>query len=149
MGDVMNPLIVFPFKNMQTIVDLVASAPAKARAIQNVTGMCFFDSTEVTDMLAHLTSFGVVKQTEQGWMREETQKKSEHGNFRDRFLKDTETLLKSLGTTPKTVVNLVEETKLSEELIQNYLSFLAEITKHGVISRKSGTITPVWGLVSD
>ena len=145
----MNPLSVFPFKSMQTIIDLVASAAAKVRAIQNATGMCFFDSTEVTDMLAHLTSFGSVKQTEQGWMREEAQKKSEYGKFRDRFLTDTEALLKSLGTTPKTVADLVEETKLSEDLIQNYLSFLAEITKHGVISRKSGTITSVWGLVPD
>ncbi len=149
MGDVMNPLTVFPFKNMQAIVDLVASAPAKVRAIQNATGMCFFDSTEVTDMLAHLTSFGCVKQTDQGWILEKAQKKSEYGKFRDRFLTDTKALYKSLGTNPKTVAGLVEETKLSEDLIQNYLSFLAEITKHGVISRKSGTITPVWSLVSD
>ena len=145
----MNPLIVFPYKNMQTIVELVASQPAKVRAIQNATGMCFFDSTEVSDMLCHLTSYGSIIQTEEGWIRKESNKKCKYGTFRERFLTDAETLLRALGAQPKTIDELVKETALSEELIQRYLSFLSNITKNGVITRMNDNPVPSWGLASD
>ena len=99
----MNPLKAFPFKNMPLIVDLIKEGEVGVRHIAAVTGMCSFDSTEVSDMLVFLTAFGRVEHTEDGWLIHPENEEAEYDRFRQRYLKTPEAILKKLSTKAKTV----------------------------------------------
>jgi len=133
----MNPLNAYPFKKMQMIVDLIAEGEISVRQIAAATGMCSFDSTEVSDMLAHLTTFGRVEQTNDGWVIHPEDKESVYERFRQRHLKTVEAILAKLSAEAKTTNELSQETSLSKETVDLFLPFLADITRLGVISRCS------------
>ncbi|MFX1299819.1 MAG: hypothetical protein ACFFAL_01250 [Promethearchaeota archaeon] len=133
----MNPLNAFPYKNMLMIVDLIADGEIGVRQIAAVTGMCSFDSTEVADMLAHLSTFGRVELTDDGWIIHPEEHESVYERFRTRHIETAEATLKQLSTEAKTVAELSKETNLPKETIELFLPFLADISRLGVISRCS------------
>jgi len=133
----MNVLQVFPFKTMPLIVDLIEEGETSIGAIRSSTGMCSFDSTEVSDMLAYLTSFGRVRPNDDGWTIQKVDEEANYDRFRKAFLKDAAAILSQLSDEPKSVNQLSQETGLPTELVDLYLPFLAEITRLGVISRCS------------
>ena len=133
----MNPLDTFPYKNMQKIVNLITEGEIGVRQIAAVTGMCSFDSTEVADMLAYLSTFGRVELTDDGWIIHREEHESVHERFRTRHIETAEAILKQLSTEAKTVSELSKETNLSKETIELFLPFLADISRLGVISRCS------------
>ncbi len=144
----MDPLTIFPFKNMKIIAKLVSNDEGTMGRIQTATGMCVFDSTEVSNMLAYLTSFGIVHQTEAGWSITANDLPFEKGMFREIFLEDAVTLLTSLTNTPKTPEQLSKETKLSLDRVGTYLPFLAEITQYGLIVQNPENFGGLWELAS-
>ena len=140
----MNPLTVFPYKNMRMIVDLIAEGEIGVRQIAALTGMCSFDSTEVADMLAYLSTFGSVEHTDDGWVIHPEDDESVYERFRTRHIETAEAILKQLSTEAKTVAELTKETNLSNETIELFLPFLAEISRLGVISRCSTDWPITW-----
>lgn len=144
----MNPLLAFPYKNMIKIVELVSQEEVTAAPIQRATGMCHFDSTEVSDMLSYLTTFGRVKKIEEGWIIEKTELKAKYGSFRKNYLKDAEDILKTLTDTPKSTEEIANEADKDIKMVELYLPFLEEITKYGLISRVQGKFRASWQLVS-
>ena len=136
----MNPLTKFPYKNMQVIAELLSKGKASVSDIQFESGHCYFDSTEITDMLSYLTTFGKVKSTDSGWIREPTGQQGKYGNFREHYLNDARDILESTTDEPKTVKQIAEETKKTSEAVELYLPFLEKITKYGVISRTKGRL---------
>ncbi len=145
----MNALVEFPFKNMPIIVNLLEDAEVSVREIASATGMCNVDSTEVSDMLAFLTTFGRVESTEQGWIIHKLEEKAQYERFRKAFLKDVITLLSKLSINAKTVELLSQETNLSIQTVDSYLSFLKDITRLGVIGRCSTTYPTTWCRISE
>jgi hypothetical protein len=125
---------------MQMIAELLSKGKASVSDIQFESGYCYFDSTEVTDMLSYLTTFGKVKSTDKGWIREDTEQKAKYGTFRVHYLNDARDILESTTKEPKTVEQIVEETKKTSEAVELYLSFLEKITKYGVFSRTKGRL---------
>ncbi|MFX0063325.1 MAG: hypothetical protein ACFFC7_14205 [Candidatus Hermodarchaeota archaeon] len=144
----MNPLLAFPYKNMLKIVELVSQEEVTAAPIQRATGMCHFDSTEVSDMLSYLTTFGRVKKIEEGWIIEKTELKAKYGSFRKNYLKDAEDILKTLSDTPKSSEEIASEADKDIKMVELYLPFLEEITKYGLISRVQGKFKASWHLAS-
>lgn len=140
----MNPLETFPFKNMRTIVDLVTEGEVGVREIAAATGMCSMDSTEVTDMLVYLTTFGRVEFTDNGWTIDPMDEDAVYDRFRQRYLESTEVILTQLSEEAKSVEQLSNETNLSKDTVEMYLPFLADITRLGVISRCSTTYPITW-----
>ncbi|MFW9830995.1 MAG: hypothetical protein ACFFD8_04410 [Candidatus Thorarchaeota archaeon] len=138
----------FPFKNMPTIVDLLADGEVGIREIAATTGMCSFDSREVSDMLAYLTSFGRVTYSETGWSIQPPEEKSTYEQFRLHYINELTKILNKLSTSTKTVEHLSQETGLPKDAVNRYLSFLAEVTRLGVISRCSTTYPVTWCAVS-
>jgi hypothetical protein len=145
----MNPLEAFPFKKMGIIVDLIADGEANLSRIRSATGMCRFDSTEVSDMLAFLTSFGRVEAQGDGWIIQKAEENSTHERFRKAFLKDAEAILTQLSDDEQAVEQVSKEIGLPEEKVALYLPFLAEITRLGVISRCSTGYPVTWCQVSE
>jgi DNA-binding IclR family transcriptional regulator len=117
------------------IVDLIAEGEIGVRQIAAMTGMCSFDSTEVADMLAYLTTFGRVEHTDDGWVIHPEADESEYARFRTRNIETAKAILEKLSIEAKTVSELSKETNLSNETIELFLPFLAEISRLGVISR--------------
>jgi hypothetical protein len=144
----MNPLETFPFKKMGTIVDLIADGEVNVSKIRSGTGMCSFDSTEVSDMLAFLTSFGRVEAHGEGWIIEKAEEESTYGRFRKAFLKDVVAVLTQLYGVEQSVEQISKETGLPNEKVERYLPFLAEITRLGVISRCSTEYPVIWCQIS-
>jgi hypothetical protein len=144
----MNPLQAFPFKNMRTIVDLIEKGDASVRQIAAMTGMCSFDSTEVSDMLSYLTTFGRVKHTRDGWVIHPEDEKSVYERFRKQYLKNVEAILSKLSAEGRIVEELSQATNLSQEMVDLYLPFLADITRLGVISRCSKEWPITWCQIS-
>jgi hypothetical protein len=140
----MNPLEAFPFKNMRTIVDLVEEGEGDVSTIRSATRMCSFDSTEVSDMLAYLTSFGRVEAEEGGWLRQKTEKKAVYERFRKSFLEAAVAILSNLTEKTKSVEQLSKETGLAPETVELNLPFLSDITRLGVISRCSTEHPVTW-----
>ena len=140
----MNPLLAFPFKNMSIIVDLVEQGEAGIIEIRSNTGMCSFDSKEVSDMLAYLTGFGRVEARGEGWIIQKAGEEAVYERFRKAFLKDAVAILSQLSDEEKSVEQLSEETSLSADRVDLYLPFLAEITRLGVISRCSTEYPMTW-----
>jgi len=142
----MSTLQSFPFKNMKIIVDLLfdhdeIGIPEIARA----TGMCSFDSREVTDMLAYLTSFGRVEESTEGWTIVKFRKGSIFGDFREAFLESMEKILRCLTPSAQTAKEIAQETQLHQDQVEEHLPFLAEITRLGVISRcSSASVSRSW-----
>jgi len=106
--------------------------------------MCSFDSTEATDMLAYLSTFGRVEHTDEGWVIHPEDDESVYERFRTRYIETAESILKQLSTEAKTVSELSKETNLSNETIDLFLPFLAEISILGVISRCSTDWPITW-----
>ncbi|MFX0078196.1 MAG: hypothetical protein ACFE8O_03065 [Candidatus Hermodarchaeota archaeon] len=144
----MNPLQAFPFTNMRMIVDLIAEGETGVRQIAAATGLCSFDSTEVSDMLAYLTTFGRVEYTNGGWVIHSEDNEAVYERFRKRYLKTVEKILEKLSTYAKTIEQLSKETGLSVETVDLFLPFLADITRLGVISRCSTEWPITWCQVS-
>ncbi len=140
----MNPLQVFPFKNMPKMVDLIAEGEVGVGAVRSATGMCGFDSTEVSDMLAYLTSFGRVETKENGWIILRAEEEAVYGRFRKAYLKAPIAILSNLSEEVKSVEQLSQETGLSVETVDLYLPFLVEITRLGVISRCATEYPVIW-----
>lgn len=126
------------------IVDLIAVGEIGVRQIAAATGMCSFDSTEVADMLAYLTTFGRVEHSEDGWVIHPEDDESEYERFRNRHIETAEAVLKQLSTEAKTLSELSKGTNLSNETIELFLPFLAEISRLGVISRCSTDWPITW-----
>jgi hypothetical protein len=145
----MNPLEAFPFKNMRIIVDLVEEGEVDVSAIRSATRMCSFDSTEVSDMLAYLTSFGRVQAEEGGWLLQKVEEKAVYERFRKSFLEVAVAILSNLTEKTKSVEQLSEDTGLAPETAKMYLPFLADITRLGVISRCSTEYPVTWCQKSD
>ncbi len=140
----MNPLEEFPFKNMRTIVELVEEGEVDVSAIRSATGLCSFDSTEVSDMLAYLTSFGRVEAEEGGWVLQNAEVEAVYERFRKSFLEAAVALLSKLAEKAKSSEQLSKETGLALETVELYLPFLADITRLGVISRCSTEYPIIW-----
>ncbi len=140
----MNPLEEFPFKNMRTIVELVEEGEVDVSAIRSATGLCSFDSTEVSDMLAYLTSFGRVEAEEGGWVLQKAEVEAVYERFRKSFLEAAVALLSKLAEKAKSSEQLSKETGLALETVELYLPFLADITRLGVISRCSTEYPIIW-----
>ena len=140
----MNPLQTFPFKNMTIIVDLIEQGEVGLSEIRSNTGMCSFDSTEVSDMLAYLTGFGRVESKEDGWIITNLGEEAVYERIRKAFLKDAVAILSQLSDEVKPVEQLVKETGLSADRVDLYLPFLAKITRLGVISRCSTDYPVLW-----
>ena len=139
----MSALQSFPFKNMPKIVNLLSGQDEIGiPEIARETGMCSFDSREVTDMLAFLTTFGRVEETRDGWAIVDNGKDSIYGDFRKAFLESIEKILCQLSTTSKSISHLAQETRVPKELVKEFLPFLEEITRLGVISRCSSASFP-------
>ncbi len=134
---------------MQIIVDLVAKGEVGISEIRSATGMCSFDSTEVSDILAYLTGFGRVEAKEEGWMIHSPETKVVYERFRKAFLEDAVLILSNLSDETKSVDKLAQETGLKPERIDLYLPFLAEITRLGVISRCSTEYPIMWCIQSE
>ena len=134
---------------MTTIVDLIADGEASISEIRSATGMCSFDSTEVSDMLAFLTSFGKVEAHENEWLIQKVEEESTHERFRKAFLKDAVEVLTKLSGVEQSVEQISTETSLPNEKVERYLSFLAEITRLGVISRCSTEYPVTWCQISE
>ncbi|MHA1838377.1 MAG: hypothetical protein ACTSYO_00235 [Candidatus Ranarchaeia archaeon] len=98
-------------------------------------------------MLAYLTTFGEVQQTEKDWIRNSTCKRAKHDQFREHFLKDAKTIFKSLTNTPKTAEQISQDTKISVDTVELYLPFLQAITQYGVITRGPEKYQRTWYLV--
>ncbi|MFX1509222.1 MAG: hypothetical protein ACFFBR_02855 [Promethearchaeota archaeon] len=145
----MNPLHVFPFKYMQIIVALLAEGEVDLSEIRSSTGMCSFDSTEVSDMLAYLTGFGRVEAQDDGWVIHKTETKAVYERFRKAFLDDAVAILTNLSTKAKPIEQLQQKTGLSAEKINLYLPFLADITRLGVIGRCSTEHPTIWCVQSE
>lgn len=145
----MNPLEAFPFKKMGVIVDLIADGEVNVSKIRAETGLCSFDSTEVSDMLAFLTSFGCVEAQGDGWIIQKADEESTYGRFRKAFLKDAVAVLTQLSGEEQTVEQISKETGLPNEKVKPYLPFLAEITRLGVISRCSMEYPVAWCQISE
>ena len=143
----MNPLTAFPFRDMRVIAEMVSKEKIPVMSIQRATGMCYFDSTEASDMLAYLSTYGQVQETEEGWKRISTNKKAKYDRIRKKFLEDAEAILNGLTETPKTVEQISEEIKKSKETIELYLPFLRDITQFGVITRGPEQYQRTWHLV--
>lgn len=126
------------------IVELIAERETGVRQIAAATGMCSFDSTEVSDMLAFLTTFGRVEHTSDGWVIHPEDEESVYDRFRQRHLKPAEAILGKLSAEAKTVNDLSQETNLSKETVNLFLPFLADITRRGVISRCSTDWPITW-----
>ena len=131
---------------MQKIVELLSKENARVKEIQNATGHCYFDSTEVTDMLSYLTAYGKIRQVDNGWILEKATTKSKHDKIRKKFLSDAEEIMKALSNSPKTVDEICHAAKKSKETVELYLPFLADITQLGVITRGPGTYDRTWKL---
>ena len=144
----MNPLEAFPFKKMSIIVDLIADGEVSVSRIRSETGMCSFDSTEVSDMLAFLTSFGCVEAQGDGWIIQKAEEESTFQRFRKAFLKDAVSILNQLTDEEQSVVQVSKQTGLPQEKVELYLPFLAEITRLGVISRCSPEYPVTWCQIS-
>ncbi|MFX0095894.1 MAG: hypothetical protein ACFFBD_29415 [Candidatus Hodarchaeota archaeon] len=144
----MNPLIAFPYKNMKKIIELISQGEISVSPIQKATGMCSLDSTEVSDMLCHLTSFGQVKKIEGKWIIEKTEYKGEYGRFRKRFLKDAIGILEGLSAVPRSIGEIANDIDKPHEIIELYLPFLEEITKLGSISRVAKKFRAAWYVLS-
>lgn len=129
---------------MTTIVDLIADGEASISEIRSATGMCSFDSTEVSDMLAFLTSFGKVEAHENKWGIQKVEEEPAYERFRKAFLQDAVAILTQLSDTGKSVEQISKEAELSNEKVDLYLPFLAEITRLGVISRCSIGYPVIW-----
>jgi len=140
----MNPLEVFPFKNMRTIVDLIEEGEVDVSMIRSATGLCRFDSTEVSDMLAYLTSFGRVEAEEGGWLLQKAEEEAVYERFRKSFLEAAVALLSKLAEKAQSSEQLSKETGLALETVELYLPFLADITRLGVISRRSTEHPIIW-----
>jgi DNA-binding IclR family transcriptional regulator len=139
----MSTLQSFPFKNMPKIINLLSvQEEIGVSEIARETGMCSFDSREVTDMLAFLTTFGRVEKTKDGWTILNVEKGSILGEFRKAFLESIEKILRQLSTASKSISQLAQETQLPKELVEEYLPFLEEITRLGAISRCSSASFP-------
>ena len=145
----MNPLEAFPFTNMGIIVNLIANGEVNVSEIRSATGMCSFDSTEVSDMLAFLTSFGRVEAQGDGWIIHRGSEKSTYQRFRKAFLKDAVAILTRLSEEEQSVDQISKETGVSEDKVELYLPFLAEITRLGVISRCATDYSVTWCQVSE
>lgn len=140
----MNPLKAYPFKNMRTVVYLIEKGKVSVNEIRSSTGMCSFDSTEVSDMLSYLTSFGQVKLEKKGWTIQKPETDAVYDRIRKGFLKDAMTILEQLSDTGKSAAQLAQETGLSIDKVDSYLPFLAEITRLGIISRCSPAYPVSW-----
>ena len=144
----MNALNAFPYKHMRMIVDLITEGEIGVRQIAAATGMCSFDSTEVVDMLAYLSTYGRVEHTDDGWVIHPEDDESVYERFRTRYIETAKAILEKLSTEPKTVIELSKETNLSEEMVDLFLPFLAEISRLGVITRCSTEWPITWCQVS-
>lgn len=145
----MTALEAFPFKHMPTIVDLLAEGEVGIKEIAAATGMCSFDSREVSDMLVYLSSFGRVEHSETGWSILPSDEDAVYERFRQYHVKELNLIFSKLSASTKTVAQLSEETDLSEDTVDLYLPFLAKITRLGVISRCSTTYPVSWCTVSE
>lgn len=104
--------------------------------IQDASRACYSDTTEIMQMLEYLTSFGQVKETPKGWIKENTQDYTSRKLFRDFYLKEIVKILNLLNENPQTVENLqLSVEKINSNDIQKYLEFLAKITQFGFVKK--------------
>ena len=134
---------------MSIIVDLIANGEVNVSEIRSATGMCSFDSTEVSDMLAFLTSFGRVEAQGEGWVIHKAEEESTYQRFRKAFLMDAVAILTQLSDEEQSVEQVSKEAGLPEEKVELYLPFLVEITRLGVISRCSTGYPVTWCQTSE
>jgi hypothetical protein len=144
----MNPLNAFPYKNMRMIVDLIAEGEIGVRQIAATTGLCSFDSTEVADMVAYLSTFGRVEHIDDGWVIHPEDDESVYERFRTRYIETAKAIIEKLSTEAKTVTELSNETNLPKETVDLFLPFLADISRLGVITRCSTDWPITWCQVS-
>jgi hypothetical protein len=134
---------------MQIIVDLLAEGEVGISEIRSSTGLCSFDSTEVSDMLAYLTGFGRVEAKAEGWVIHSPDLKAVFERFRKAFLKDAVAILSQLSDEAKSIEQLATETGLPSDKLDLYLPFLADISRLGVISRCSTEYPITWCVSSE
>lgn len=132
---------------MKKIAEIVSRGKVEVNDLTKTTRMCSLDTTEVTDMLAHLTTYGRVEQAGDQWKITKTEDVAIYGRFRKVFLREVELILKNLTEIPQSVSQISEVTKVSSNKVSRYLPFLKLITKHGVISRCSSDYPITWCLL--
>ena len=104
--------------------------------IQDASRACYSDTTETMQMLEYLTSFGQVKETAQGWIRENKYEYTSRKMFRDFYLKDAVSILILLDENPKTAELIsASSEKFNAKDVQEYLEFLTQITQFGYVKK--------------
>ncbi|MFW9992180.1 MAG: hypothetical protein ACFFD4_09055 [Candidatus Odinarchaeota archaeon] len=150
----MSKLIKFPFKYMKAIMKAFPDAEEKPLSIfelQKSAGACYPDTSEVTQMLSYLTSFGKVTQNGDGrWLRTaEKDNKPKKPGRAPRYLTEILEIIKVLAPdSPKSIDEVAKETGLETGMVEEFLPFLADITDRGHVvevtnPRKSYKLEPM------
>ncbi|MHA1991083.1 MAG: hypothetical protein ACW981_08950 [Candidatus Hodarchaeales archaeon] len=132
----MSILYRYPFKAMIPIVKSLASTDESLNIydIQRVSRACVPDTTEVTEMLSFLTSYGKVFETSKGWIRTNENGKKPNRPRRFFYLKDIYNILSELSEeNPLNCGIIAENTNINVEKVLEYLDFLSAITKAGYV----------------
>jgi hypothetical protein len=108
--------------------------PLSIRDIQKSSKACYFDTSEVTRMISYITSFGKVFTKEGKWIRVAEKEKKPSKPGRSHYLDELLKIISVLSIdSPKTEVEIVQETGLDIEKVKEVLPFLADITGRGYI----------------
>ena len=138
----MNPLKRYPFKSMLAIVKALSSSnePKAVMDLMRYSRACYPDTTEVSNFLAYITSFGQVHQEHGKWSRtgEIDEKPSKPRRYH--FISDIMKVIFALNEQKKSVQEISEETGMEPQLVESYLRFLEGITKYGIVRIKKGKV---------
>ncbi|MFX1533966.1 MAG: hypothetical protein ACFFDI_06990 [Promethearchaeota archaeon] len=150
----MDLLTDYPYNRIRQVLDQLVKKKQQsdkgqltAIPIIKEVRICYLDSNEIFNMLSYLTSFGRVKKTENGWVLEKHHLKNNYDKFRQDYLKDSKDVLKKLSDIPKSEDKIASEIDKPIETVKSLLSFLEEVTSHGIVTQVSNKFPPIWELL--
>ena len=138
----MTNLTKFPFKAMNSIIKFLHSKGSDSISgvydIQDASGACFSDTTEILEMLAYLTAFGQVQETDEGWIILARQELPDKILFRERYLTEIVSVLSNLTTKPIRIDILTQNiADIDKKEISELLHFAQEISEFGYVKKMS------------
>lgn len=133
----MSKLEFFPFKSMISIITyLNKNKESDIYNLMDASNACYPDTSEVVSMIAYLTAFGQIKESNDGWILTNKQEFTSKKQFRERYLQELVSILNNL--TDKATTNSELEqilTPLTKAEIEEYLQFSQKLTAHGFVKK--------------
>ncbi|MHA1166345.1 MAG: hypothetical protein ACTSRU_00875 [Candidatus Hodarchaeales archaeon] len=103
--------------------------------LRQATGACYFDTREVLQILEYITSFGKITMNDNTWVIETPEEKIKSKRPRRyHYIEGIIEIIELLSNGPKSLDELVRETKISQEKLAEVLPFFSSITSAGFLS---------------